>query len=196
MKKIVIILAAAMIAVGASAQVRLEGALSLGNYNKSSDFNSKAGFIGRVLYDFSLGNSASNEAFFLSTGAGFVMNNTQPKGNDGNFTCNWLQVPVTFGSFYPVGTGNLYASLGLYYAYALSGKITNGGVSMDVLRNSTSAINVIKPHDFGGMVQIGYVLPINIGLYVGYNRGFINIAAQDDSEAKNKILEFGLLYKF
>lgn len=197
MKKLFVVIAAALVAISASAQVRLEGSLSLGGYNKNSGFNSKVGFNGRVLYDFGIGSSASGEDFMISVGAGLLMNNTSTKGtNSGNFNCNWLQVPVTVGSFYPIGKCNLYAAVGVYYAYAISGKVISNSASLDVIRNEASSLNIIKPHDFGWLAQIGIALPCKLGFYIGYNRGFLNIAAQPDSEARNSIGEVGLLYKF
>lgn len=196
MKKLFIVLAAALIAFSANAQLRVEGGLSLGGYNKNDNFNAKAGFVGRVLYDFSVGASASGEEFFLSVGAGYLMNNSQVKNDSGNCITNWLQVPVTFGSFYKLGSGSLYGALGVYYAYCLSGKVTNNGNSINIVSNDISSVNVFKRNDFGYMAQFGYVFPMNLGIYFGYNGGFLNIAAQSNSNAKNSIIEIGVLYKF
>lgn len=197
MKKLFIVLAAALISVSALAQVRIEGALSFGGYNKTDEFKSKAGFAGRVFYDFSIGTNPAGEDFFIAAGAGYMMNNVAVKNtSDGKFTCHWLQVPVMFGSYYPLGAGNLYGALGVYYAYGLSGKTSGSGVSLEVIHNETSAVNILKANDFGYIGQIGYVLPMGIGAYFGYEGGFINIASQPSSEAKNRLIEIGLLYKF
>ena len=202
MKKLFILLAAALVSFNALGQVRIAGAASIGGYDKMNDISSEVGGAARIFYDYNIGTIGSGEQYAISVGAGYLMNNISTKGTayEGKMNTSWLQIPVALTSFYPIGSGDLYASVGVYYAYGISGKIeaSSGsvGASIDILHNETSSVNILKAHDFGFIGQAGYCFPFNVGIYVGYNRGLLNIAAQSDSEAKNELIEAGIFYRF
>ena len=195
MKKLFVILAAVLISVSASAQLRVQAAASFGGYNKVETLDPEIGFTAKVLYDFQL-SSKAERSYYLSAGVGYLMNNVSVPETNGKFTTHWLQVPVSLTTYRTLGRGDVYGSVGLYYAYAVSGQVSASGVSLDVIHNDISAVNIIKPHDFGYNVQLGYTFACNLGIYMGYTGGILNIAAQSDSDARTSLAELGVYYRF
>lgn len=195
MKKIILTIAIALAAAfSANAQLRVEGALTLGNYVKPDGFSivdngfiPASSYAARVFYDYDL----HTNGLMLSAGAGILSNTIADKDNESKFNTTWLQVPVTIGEYYQLGRGSLYAAVGLYYGYCLSGKVYNSTISID------AKDGLLKSHDFGYLAQVGYALPMNLGIYCGYSSSIINIADLDgNGNMKNKVFEIGLFYKF
>lgn len=199
MKKIILTIAIALAAAfSANAQLRIEGALTLGNYEKPDGFSSivsqgfdpAASFAARAFYDYNL-NVNGLDGLMLSAGAGVLSNTIADKNNSSKFNTTWIQVPVTVGEYYQFGAGALYAAVGLYYGYCISGKVYNSTVSID------AKDGLIKSNDFGYIAQVGYALPMNLGIYCGYTNSLINIADLGGSgNMRNKVFEIGLFYKF
>ena len=186
----------ALVSVSAFAQFRVQGALSVGGYKDNDNFNIAPGLAARVLYEYNLGAVGSNEVYYISAGAGFVQNNTTLKSDsDTKVNVNWIQIPVMIGSDYSLARGTIYTAVGLYYGYALSGKGENGSLSMDFV-SEDSAFRLFNRHDFGWVVQAGFSLPCNLGIYAGFNGGFLDICCEEGTSARNDILEVGLMFKF
>lgn len=195
MKKVFLTIVCAAIAVSASAQLKIEAGVDFGGFNKMSGFNTAPGFFVNGLYDIPVG-SRDREAFYVETGIGFLMNNVEDSSNGSGVKTSWLKVPVLFGSDYQIGKGALTAAVGVYYAYGLAGKIDNSGVALDIMHNGTEAINIFKPHDFGVEAKAGYTFGMGLGIFVDYQLGIANIAAQSYSDAKTDIFGIGLNFKF
>lgn len=195
MKKVLLTIACAIIAISASAQLKVEAGVNIGGFSKMSGFNSAPGFFINGLYDIPVG-SSSSEAFYIETGLGFLMNNVKDQDNGSGVKTSWLKVPVLFGSDHQIGNGNIIAALGVYYAYGLSGKIDNSGIALDIMHNSTEAVNVFKQHDFGVECKAGYAFGMGLGVFIDYQLGLANIAAQPHSDAKSDIFALGLNFKF
>lgn len=191
MKKIILTIAVVFATVfSANAQLKIQGGMTLGGYAKNDNFTAAPSFMARAMYDFDLGGAC------IGIGAGFLSNNSKVLNDNGNFVTSWIQIPVAVSYYYQLGKGSFYSSAGLYYGRALSGKVKSGSTTLEVINNEIAAINIIKPNDFGYLAQVGYITPINLGIYVGYNGGFLNIAAQSSSSARNSIAEIGLMYRF
>ena len=195
MKKLFTVIAVALVSVSAFAQFRVQGGLSLGGYKENDNFNTAPAVAARALYEYGLGTIADGETYFLSAGVGLMMNNNTLKSStDTKIKMTWIQVPVMLGSTYGIGSGELYASVGLYYAYAISGKSVSSTTTLDLIGDDLTKL--FKPHDFGWLVQAGYTFPINLGFYAGFNEGFLDITAVEGTSARNKVFEVGLMYNF
>ena len=189
MKKVFLVIACALVAISASAQFKIEAGAGLGGYSKMSGFTNGAGFFANALYDIDLG-ASGNENYFLETGVGFLANNIKDNSNGSKVNTSWIKIPVLFGSDFVAGNGYLTAAIGLYYARGIAGSISNGGVSLNVMGD------IFKQNDFGFEGKLGYTFSKGFGLFVSYEHGLANIAAQANSEAKTNVLSFGLSYKF
>lgn len=195
MKKVLLTIACAVIAISASAQIKVEAGAAFGGFNKMSGFSSAPGFFINGLYDIGIG-SRDRENVYIETGIGYLMNAVKDDSNGSNCKTSWLKVPVLLGSDFHAGNGELNAAVGLYYAYGLAGKIDNSGVALDIMHNSTEAVNIFKPHDFGFEAKVGYTFGMGVGIFVDYVTGLANIAAQSYSDAKTNVFGIGVNFKF
>lgn len=196
MKKVLLVIACALVAISASAQIKIEGGVNLGGYNKGTlkGFSGSAGFFVNALYDIKLGDNGQ-EYFFLETGVGFLANNIKDNKNSSIINTSWVQIPVLFGSDFSLGNGYLTAALGVYYGRGVSGKIKNGGASMDIMNNSTSVTNIFAKNDLGFAFKFGYTFNSGIGILAGYEHGLLNLGA-NGGDIKSYVLNLGVSYKF
>lgn len=194
MKRIIISLAFALFAFNAFAQPVVEAGVNFGGYNKEG-FTPGVGYFANALYDFSVGNEG-REKLFIETGLGIFSNNAKIKDSNSKSNALWLKVPVYFGSNFRVNGGYLTAGVGLYYAYGIFGKLVADGGELDIMHNSQKNINIFKPHDFGWSFKFGFLMDNGLGFILGDESGFLNLSAKANSEAKNRVVHFGITYKF
>ena len=194
MKKTILTLVCVLAGISASAQFKIEAGGNFGGYNKMEELSGYFGYFANVLYDINVG-SSDNENYFIETGVGYLTNNISDSDNNSLASTTWVKIPVLFGSDFCIGKGYLTASAGLYYARGISGKIENSGVSLDIMNNEVSAINIFGKNDFGVEGKAGYTFGMGLGIFLGYQYGLLNLAAQSGSQATSDILFFGISYK-
>lgn len=114
------------------------------------------------------------------------------------YRINYLEFPlnaqVRFGD---PSKFELFVGAGPYLAFALSGRSTNSTVSTFTVGNNsgttidqddrdltfgTSLLNDVKPIDFGGQLNIGVILPVNVFFRAAYSHGFVNILPSGDGD--------------
>ncbi|MCQ2157968.1 MAG: transporter [Bacteroidales bacterium] len=183
MKKLFIISAALLIAVTASAQLKIEAAGNFGGLSNSASSNnpsssfSKAmksgfGFSGGLMYDINL----LNNVLFLEPGVKYILNNMTIKDINEKMQTQWIQVPLSVG--YGSSNGGFEAFLGLYYGRALKQDFE------------------FNKNDFGFNAKIGYAFPVGLGIFFSYERGFLDLSQVSGYRAFNNLANFGLYFKF
>ena len=120
---------------------------------------------------------------FLSEELEFVVkSNNSSFGGSGNTTTttlNYLQLPVLINYLYPLhnNTAALHGGIGVYFAYALSGKFKNSGQTQTVHLGSSSTDD-FKRSDFGAAINLGYHISKNWDVFVNYDLGIKNLSNQ------------------
>ncbi|HVZ96446.1 MAG TPA: porin family protein [Chitinophagaceae bacterium] len=120
---------------------------------------------------------------YLSEEPEFVIKSTKSSfggaGNTTITTLNYLQLPVLINYITPVAhnTAAIHAGIGVYMAYALSGKYKNGGQTQDVhLGNSDN--DDFKRTDFGIAINAGYKFLKKWNVFINYDWGLKNLSNQ------------------
>lgn len=188
MKKLFITIAVALLAAAsASAQVKIEVGGNYGGFSNNVNSQNPAasflrsiksgfGFSGGVMYDINL----LNDVLFLEPGVVYAMNNITVKDINEKMKTQWIQVPLSLGYSANVGFGSIDAFLGLYYGHIIKQDEYLG----------------FNTNDFGINAEIGYALPIGLGLFINYKRGFLDLSKTSGYRAFSNLASFGLYFKF
>ncbi len=121
--------------------------------------------------------------FYLSEELEFVVKSANSTfgggGNTTTTTLNYLQLPVLFNYLHPLNnnTAAIHAGLGVYFAYALSGKYKNNGQTQDIHLGS-SADDDFKRSDFGTAINVGYNISNKWDAFINYDIGIKNLSNQ------------------
>lgn len=185
MKKLFTIVATLFIAVSASAQLKIEVGGNYGGFSNNASSRNPAnsflravksdfGFTGGVMYDINL----LNNVLFLEPGVNYVMNNVIIKDINEKMQTQWIQIPLSVGYSTNVGFGSFDAFIGLYYGRA---------VKQD---------GDFNENDFGFTAKAGYALPMGLGLFINYKRGFIDLSKTSGYRAFSNLVSFGLYFRF
>lgn len=210
MKKLFIFLFAICLAQIANAQFRIEAGGAYGGFgnnniflfktislNTSRNIASGMGFDVNVSYNIKLDGNEKNVGLSIAPGVGYFMNNVSIKGESGTLRTQWIQVPLCVVYDAPVGYSSctLVSSVGLYYGYALKGTYidptgTNNG--FDFI-NAPVGERLLRRNDFGFCAKLGLLITKNIGFYLGYNRGFLDISDSRGYVARLNSFRFGVM---
>ena len=185
MKKLFITIAVALLAAAsASAQLKIEAGGNFGGFSNNATSKNPAtsflrsvksdfGFSAGVMYDINL----LNDVLFLEPGVTYVMNNVTIKDINEKMKTQWIQIPLSVGYSTGIGFGTIDAFFGLYYAHIIKqdGDFNN--------------------NDFGINLKAGYALPVGLGFFINYKRGFIDLSRTSGYRAFSNLLSFGLYFK-
>ena len=186
MKKLFVSITVALLAAAsASAQVKIEVGGNFGGFSNNANSQNPAasflnsiksdfGFSGGVLYDINL----LNDVLFLEPGVNYVMNNITVKDINEKMKTQWIHVPLSLGYSTNLGFGSIDVFFGLYYGRA---------VKQDGDFNT---------NDFGINAEVGYALPVGLGLFLNYKHGFIDLSKTSGYRAFSNLASFGLYFKF
>jgi Outer membrane protein beta-barrel domain len=192
MKKIILLLPVACIAVFASAQVRFgvkagynlstliySGTVTLDGEKSKSGFN--AGLYASIPFSESF--SLQPEFVYSQQGANF-QNNTE----EGTLNYDYLNIPVLIKYKLPVG---LFFETGLQVGILLTANEKSNGNSTDIMYKTYSP-------DYAWPLGLGFEMPNkHFGIDLRYNLGLINILRSgSDVNVKNSVFQFGVFYTF
>lgn len=112
--------------------------------------------------------------------------------NETKINSMYLRVPVHLVTRLNLGLGGIFAGVGPYYGYALSGKSETAGVSEDLnFGNSTN--DEFRRSDWGLSAMAGYQFMGGLNLAVGYQTSLGNVLPKDlDALAKAKNQNFSI----
>lgn len=205
MKKILALLFAVLFVQTAYAQFRIEAGGAVGSFENgyffifrsSSDVSAAFGFDANASYNIHLNSNEKNSGLSIAPGVGYLMNNVRIKGKNAKMRTQWIQVPVNLVVDIPIGVNDIgfTASAGLYYGYALNGKIIDPAGELNGVEyiNAPTGERLLKRHDFGLNAKVGMMFTKNIGFYIGYSRGFLDISDVQGYIARTYTTRFGLI---
>jgi hypothetical protein len=193
----------AQVRFGVKGGLASSNVLISGNKGEGS-FSNRAAWQGGLLADVALSSRFSIQPALLLSSKGYKV--SYPFGFIGNgldvngtYRPLYLEVPVLAVGKLPLGrSARLFAGLGPYVAYALSGKknVKSSGVEeTTAIRFGTGSGDELRRGDLGGSVAAGVELgPLVLG--VNYNMGLINVTPGTGSKVRNTSLGLtaGLLF--
>ncbi|MGO4291101.1 porin family protein [Chitinophaga sp. RAB17] len=120
---------------------------------------------------------------------------------------NYLELPVNLLYKHQTGSGKLFAGLGPYFAYGISGKMKMTSPDLATInhedkvkfKNSTeySATEIyVKPFDAGANFTVGYELKMGLQFSVNYSLGLVNTSPYKNEKEKNRYLGVSVGYLF
>lgn len=147
--------------------------------DNGSDYDSKIGFHAGGLAHIHISDhfAVQPEVLFSMQGG---------ESGDAKLKLNYLNVPVL--AQYMFGEG-FRLQTGPQIGFLLGAESKVGDVEVDVE-------DVFNSIDFSWSFGAGYLFPQGIGLDLRYNLGLSNISDDNNFEAKNRVLQFGLFYQF
>lgn len=166
-------------------------------------------FHGGVIVDIPLDDQLSLQPglFFSQKGAKLNGGDTDSAGHFGtaSFRISYLELPVNLVYKYQVGTGKLFAGIGVYAAYGVGGKVkaTQGNVSVSVpvkfkgdADGSDMTTVYVKPFDAGANFMIGYELKMGLLFSVNYSLGLVNTDPYPKETQKQRYFGVSVGYLF
>lgn len=110
---------------------------------------------------------------------------------------NYLELPVNV--LYRVDLGNaggIFASAGMYAAYAVSGKVKGevAGIEASEKVDFGSGADEMKPFDWGANFGLGYETPWGVYVRGQYGLGLGNLSNVDDFSVKNNSIQISVGY--
>jgi hypothetical protein len=190
MKRMMLVLFAAVSAVVASAQVQfgVKAGYNLANLTISpsqSGASSKSDFSAGLMASIPLFSGCSLQPEIMYSGQGAAFSDSFATGK---LNYGYLNVPILFKYQHASG---LFAETGPQVGFLLSAKETAAGQSVDTKSDTQST-------DFSWVFGIGYKLPMGFGIDARYNLGLTNLNkdSQSNGTVKNSVFQFGLFYLF
>ncbi len=192
MKKLFLsMIAVASIATVGNAQVRFGGevGVNMSNVMSSPSVSTTMAIGARVgpIMDYAI-----NDHFSIQPGIMFSMMGF--KIDPVTETINYIHIPINVLYKFDVGPGKLFVGLNPYLGYALSGKVSGGGVSESITFGSNEGDT--KALDFGIGGQVGYELPMGLLFRVGYDYGFANLSNESGETINNNCIHISVGYLF
>jgi hypothetical protein len=110
------------------------------------------------------------------------------------FAPGFIEVPVYAAYKFDLGSAKLFLKAGLYFAYGISGQVSDDEESYDICYGDGEDCDM-KPLDFGlgfgaGVDLNGFIISLQ------YELGLANLAPVDDTEMKINVFGFSLAYLF
>lgn len=115
----------------------------------------------------------------------------------GTVNLNYIELPVNV--LYRVDLGNaggIFASAGMYAAYAISGKTKSeaAGLKDNEKIDFGSGVGETKPFDWGANFGLGYETPWGVYVRGQYGLGLGNLSNVDDFSVKNNSIQVSVGY--
>jgi hypothetical protein len=204
MKKLVLSSAAALFAFNSFAQTSIdpEVGLNFGNIrtkvgdNDAATSDAKLGLSAGAGIRFTLPNN-----LYLKPGIYYHMLGGQETTllGDAKTTMHTLRVPVNLGYQFPISSnaGAVFAEVGPYVGYALSGKNVTETIAGDVKTdiNYGSELAEVKPLDFGVNFNLGYETPWGVYVKGSYGMGLTTISNVDKVKSTLNNWNIGIGYR-
>ncbi len=213
-KKIALFAFAALLAVGANAQLKfgVKAGLNMSNMtNKDKDkdydedYKMKPGFHIGLTAEYAISENLSVEPGLLFSTKGYKVDES---GIKMKANLNYFEVPINVLYKFDLGGVKAFVNAGPYLGFAMSGKIKadekifedeegNPTDEMDIEIGSDKEKDDVKAFDFGLNLGVGAEIS-NITLGLQYGFGLANLApvTENDYKLKNKGFALSVGYKF
>lgn len=219
MKKLFVLVACAVLSLGAFAQNKLswevEAGMNLAKMNVTG-YDSRVGFHAGIRGKYEL--SSLTDGLYANAGAFLSLKGASVDWGDlASSKCNayYLEVPVHLGYQYAVNDNfSVFGEFGPYFAYGLFGNTSASSMDFEdgeSTSESHSTFDELKRFDFGLGLRVGVEIRQRYTFSVGYDMGLANIWdkgywSDDDYDydeeiyapgsVKNRNLTITLGYKF
>ncbi|MCQ2150989.1 MAG: PorT family protein [Bacteroidales bacterium] len=171
MKKILCLALFALMALSASAQIRIEAGTSIGGFKGTSslEYKAKAGITAGAFYDIGF---QGNPYEFLAVGLQYTENGYEAKGMDGKVS--WIQLPVESRTKIAMNNNiSLLVDAGVFFGYALK-RSANVYWTYDSTPVVTDISDSVRKFNLGGSFGLGLGLG-KFSLRFNWQRGILNL---------------------
>ena len=218
MKKITLIIASLILSVSVFSQIKLglqvTGTLASANVKSKYDINFEKGLAGLpgvsaiVQYDMGSHFSLRSGITYLQQGADLKYAFDEFGSTTTTTKLNYLQAPLQAIYSVNAGSSRLYAGLGGYGGYGLSGTVKNtlwfhtddGGYEISEELKAFDKLEEdggdLKRFDYGMIGLAGVELRKGLYFEAGYQQGLANISNDQENSYKNKGIQFTIGYFF
>ena len=170
MKKIICLTLVALMALSASAQIRIEAGTSIGGFRGTQlEYKAKAGITAGAFYDIGF---QGNPYEFLAVGLQYTENGYEAKGMDGKVS--WIQLPIESRTKIALNDKlSLIIDAGAFFGYALK-RSTNVYWKYDSSPVVTDISDSVRKFNFGGSFGLGMGLG-KFNFRINWQRGLLNL---------------------
>lgn len=205
MKKVSILLASVMMSTVGFSQISIDPEVGINFSNIRTKVGDNDATSGDAAIGFKVGAGVNIDLYkglYLRPGVYYNMfgDKLEVAGVTTTTTLHYLQIPVNLGYRYTFSpkAGGVFAEVGPYIGYALSGKnkiegLPGGEVKNDI--NFGDDATELNPLDFGINFGIGYESPWGVYIKGGYGLGLGNMANVDDIKINNNVWNVSLGYR-
>ena len=192
MKKALVLIAAAIVCMSASAQVQFGAKVGVDAthfWGKDTEHGMKIGYqFGALLeYKFNPHFAIAPEVVFASQGGKFKIYEAENKKVDNTFTINYINVPVMFKWY---ATPNFSFDLGPQVGFNVYSKYKVGDLDAEDIKDMTKSV------DFGVGLGGTYNLTDNAFIQARYTMGLTDAFKGELNEAKNGNIQLAFGMKF
>jgi len=142
-------------------------------------------------------NLPAGGGFYIQPGLFFSQKGykTSILGIEAKTTINYIELPVNVLYRLDLGNaGGIFASAGMYAAFATNGKVKSGDLSHDI--DFGGDAGEMKRFDYGANFGLGYETPWGVYVRGQYGLGLANLSNDDDFKMKNNTIQITLGYLF
>ena len=192
MKKMLVLIAAAIVCMSASAQVQFGAKVGVDAthfWGKDTEHGMKIGYqFGALMeYKFNPNFAIAPEVVFASQGGKFKIYEAENKKVDNTFTINYINVPVMFKWY---ATPNFSFDLGPQVGFNVYSKYKVGDLDAEDIKDMTKSV------DFGVGLGGTYNLTDNAFIQARYTMGLTDAFKGELNEAKNGNIQLAFGMKF
>ena len=192
MKKALVLIAAAIVCMSASAQVQFGAKVGVDAthfWGKDTEHGMKIGYqFGALMeYKFNPNFAIAPEVVFASQGGKFKIYEAENKKVDNTFTINYINVPVMFKWY---ATPNFSFDLGPQVGFNVYSKYKVGDLDAEDIKDMTKSV------DFGVGLGGTYNLTDNAFIQARYTMGLTDAFKGELNEAKNGNIQLAFGMKF
>ena len=192
MKKALVLIAAAIVCMSASAQVQFGAKVGVDAthfWGKDTEHGMKIGYqFGALMeYKFNPNFAIAPEVVFASQGGKFKIYEAENKKVDNTFTINYINVPVMFKWY---ATPNFSFDLGPQVGFNVYSKYKVGDLDAEDIKDLTKSV------DFGVGLGGTYNLTENAFIQARYTMGLTDAFKGELNEAKNGNIQLAFGMKF
>ena len=192
MKKALVLIAAAIVCMSASAQVQFGAKVGVDAthfWGKDTEHGMKIGYqFGALMeYKFNPNFAIAPEVVFASQGGKFKIYEAENKKADNTFTTNYINVPVMFKWY---ATPNFSIDLGPQVGFNVYSKYQVGDLDAEDIKDMTKSV------DFGVGLGGTYNLTDNAFIQARYTMGLTDAFKGELNEAKNGNIQLAFGMKF
>jgi len=169
----------------------------------------KYGVIGGIVVDFRISDYFSIQPELLATTKGCIREGSVSSsvlGGSGHrkwqVNLLYLELPLFFVGKIPVGYNNIFLGIGPYIAYGIYGKgkdlleVNTDSVVKTTDEIFTGANKLFNPLDIGAFFCTGFEWDMGLFLNVGYSRGLVSIAGDNEGKVVNNGINVSVGFKF